>query len=193
MQSSQLFGKLEDSDTQWLCAGGFTTETQIFYTTTSDSTSVMCQVIHSSIGYVYFLGNETRINGWFRVGCGIQPSSSHSRYTIQILRKSINVSNFVSPPPGLDKRSCKADEFSLTYEAHPDSDYPETYTIRASLSTRLQISLTFSRPALIPGFKVGSGPKGGYSYYGPNVDGYVIHHFWPVLSPLVISPITVKL
>jgi hypothetical protein len=102
--------------------------------------------------------------------------------TKEVVWKSVNVSNFVTPPPGLDKRSCQADEFSLTYEAHPDSDYPETYTIRASLSTRLQISLKFSRPALIPGFKIGSGPKGGYSYYGPNVekpDGYVIHRFWP--------------
>ena len=45
-----LFGPLEEKDTQWLCAGGFVTETQTFYATTKDGGLVMCQVIHSSVG-----------------------------------------------------------------------------------------------------------------------------------------------
>jgi len=49
---SELFGELEPSDTEWTCAGGFVTETQIFYNILEDGTSVMCQVIHSAIGYV---------------------------------------------------------------------------------------------------------------------------------------------
>lgn len=48
---SELFGELEPKDMEWLCAGGFVTETQTFYTITADGTSLMCQVIHSSVGY----------------------------------------------------------------------------------------------------------------------------------------------
>ena len=103
--------------------------------------------------------------------------------TKETVWKSVNVSNFVTPPPKLDKRSCQADEFSLTYESHPESeDHPEGYTIRASLSKSIKIALTISRPASIPGFKVGKGPQGGYSYFGPNpnkAEGYVVHRFWP--------------
>jgi len=42
--------------------------------------------------------------------------------------------------------------------------------------------LDVRRPAAIPGYKVGKGPKGGYSYFGPDLqkpEGYVIHRFWP--------------
>ena len=44
------------------------------------------------------------------------------------------------------------------------------------------MSLDIQRPASIPGYKVGKGPQGGYSYFGPNpekAEGYVIHRFWP--------------
>lgn len=56
------------------------------------------------------------------------------------------------------------------------------YTIRANLSDNLQISLDVSRPSAVPGFKIGKGPKGGYSYFGSDQqkpDGYVVHRFWP--------------
>lgn len=99
--------------------------------------------------------------------------------------KSINVTNFTCPPPGLDKHSSKADEFSITHKPQADSDFAEAYTIRANLGTDLQVSLEFKRPATAPGFKVGKGPKGGYSYFGPDIEkpeGYVIHRFWPMLS-----------
>lgn len=99
--------------------------------------------------------------------------------------KSINVSNFVTPPPGLDKRSSKANEFSITYGSHPDKlDFPESYTISANLGQDVQISLELKRYGGVPGFKVGKGPKGGYSYFGTDLskpDGYVIHRFWPRL------------
>ena len=44
------------------------------------------------------------------------------------------------------------------------------------------MSLEVQRPASIPGYKVGKGPHGGYSYFGPDpkkAEGYVIHRFWP--------------
>ena len=94
----------------------------------------------------------------------------------------MNVTNFVTPPPGLDKRSSKADQFSITYKSKPGSDEPEGYTIRANYDNELQISLDVVRPASVPGFKVGKGPKGGFSYFGPDLakpDGYVVHRFWP--------------
>ena len=47
---TELFGELEPKDTEWLCSGGFVTETQTFYVITDDGTSIMCQVIHSSVG-----------------------------------------------------------------------------------------------------------------------------------------------
>ena len=94
----------------------------------------------------------------------------------------MNVNNFVTPPTGLDKRSSKADEFSVTYKSSAGTDFPESYTIRANLGIDLQVSLDIQRPAAIPGYKVGKGPKGGYSYFGPDpekAEGFVIHRFWP--------------
>jgi hypothetical protein len=52
--ANELYGELQQADTEWLCAGGFVTETQVFYTITDDGKSVMCQVIHSSVGCVQF-------------------------------------------------------------------------------------------------------------------------------------------
>lgn len=48
----------------------------------------------------------------------------------------------------------------------------------------MQISLEVKRYGGVPGFKVGKGPKGGYSYFGADLqksDGYVVHRFWPRL------------
>lgn len=45
-----LFGPLQAQDLEWICAGGFVTETQTFYATTNDGALVMCQVIHSAVG-----------------------------------------------------------------------------------------------------------------------------------------------
>lgn len=93
--------------------------------------------------------------------------------------KSINVTNFVAGPPKLDRRSCKADQFSITHKTTGDG---EQYTLAANLADDLQLSLDITRPSSISGFKVGKGPKGGYSYFGHDpekADGYVIHRFWP--------------
>ena len=97
--------------------------------------------------------------------------------------RSLTASNFVSPPPGQDKRSCKADQFSVIHRS-ADSDLvvAENYTINANISADLQVSFTVSRPSETPGFKVGNGEKGGFSYFGAdvnNTDGYVVHRFWP--------------
>ena len=106
----------------------------------------------------------------------------HNPKTKETIWKSVNVNNFVTPPPGLDKRSCKADEFSITYKAASGSDHPESYSILANLGTDLQLSVEVPRPALVPGYKIGKGPQGGYTYFGTDpakAEGYVIHRFWP--------------
>ncbi|GBE88406.1 oxidative stress survival Svf1-like protein [Sparassis latifolia] len=167
-QGDDLFGELEPQDTEWTCAGGFAVETQTWYNFLEDGTSFMCQVIHSAVGV------------WFptiQFTCKIyNPNTKESTW------RSINVSNFVTPPPGLDKRSSKADEFTITHKSAPGTDTPETYVIRANLSDDLQISVDIARPASAPGWKVGKGPKGGFSYFGTdtaNPEGYVVHRFWP--------------
>jgi hypothetical protein len=97
--------------------------------------------------------------------------------------RSVNVSNFVTPPPDLDKRSSKSDEFTITHADAAGTDYPERYTISAVLTQEVTISLEVRRPAGAPGFKTGKGPDGGYSYFGPDAaspEGYVVHRFWPL-------------
>ncbi|KAL0573686.1 putative cell survival pathways protein [Marasmius crinis-equi] len=168
-KDGEVFGELAPKDTEMLCqSSGFVTETQIFYTIASDGTSIMCQLIHSSTGMWY---------PTIQCVCKI-----HNPNTKETTWKSVNVNNFVCPPSGLDKRSTKADEFSITYKSTPGSDYPESYTVRANPTPDLQITMDVSRPADIPGYKVGKGDQGGYSYFGPdpkNAEGYVIHRFWP--------------
>lgn len=102
--------------------------------------------------------------------------------------KSVNVSNFVTPPPSTanksyDKRSCKSDEFSVIHNASSsDPAYAESYTVNANLGKEVQVSVVVSRPVGIQGFKMGKGPKGGFSQFGPdkeNPEGYVVHRFWP--------------
>ncbi|KAG6842347.1 hypothetical protein C0991_010637 [Blastosporella zonata] len=167
-KDNELFGQLEPKDTEWTCAGGFATETQIFYISADDGSTLMLQVIHSSVGLWY-----PTIQFVFKF---------YDSNTKQIIWKSVNVNNFVTPPPGLDKRSSKSDEFSITYKHTPGSDHPESYTIRANLGVDLQLSFDIERPATVPGWKVGQGPNGGFSYFGPDpakAEGYAIHRFWP--------------
>lgn len=167
--SDELYGGLEPADIEWKCASGFVTETQIWYTILDDGTSVMCQVIHSSIGVWY-----PTIQFTFKV---FNPKTGDKTW------RSVNVSNFVTPPPDLDKRSSKADEFTITHADVPGADYPELYTITANLTQDVTISLEVRRPAAAPGFKIGNGPDGGYSYFGPDAaqpEGYVVHRFWPL-------------
>ena len=47
---SEIVGELEPRDIEWMCAGGFVSETQTYYNFLEDGTFLMCQVIHSSIG-----------------------------------------------------------------------------------------------------------------------------------------------
>lgn len=166
--ASELFGELEPKDTEWACPGGFSVETQVFYNILEDGTSIMCQVIHSSVGVWYPTIQFT--------------SKVYNPNTGERTWKSVNVTNFVTPPPGLDKRSSKADEFSITYKSTPGSATPESYLIRANLGDDFQISLDIARPVDVPGYKIGKGPKGGFSYFGPdlaNPEGHVVHRFWP--------------
>lgn len=107
--------------------------------------------------------------------------------------KSINVSNFATPPPPqggvkYDKRSSKADQFTVIHkDADPTNNTEESYTINARLDKDVQISLVVSRPNSTPGFKLGKGPLGGFSTYGVDPspakrEGYLIHRFWPRTS-----------
>lgn len=99
--------------------------------------------------------------------------------TKETIWRSVNVTNFY---PSEDKRSSKSDQFTVTYKSTPGTEFEESYSILGRFSDDLQISINIKRPATIPGFKIGKGPKGGFSYFGPDVEkpeGYVVHRFWP--------------
>lgn len=103
--------------------------------------------------------------------------------TKETVWRSVNVANFVTPPPGLDKRSSKSDQFTITYNSKPSADgtdASEVFTIFAHPSDDVQISIDITRIA--PGWKIGNGPKSGTSYYGHDIekpDGFLSHAFWP--------------
>lgn len=102
--------------------------------------------------------------------------------------KSVPVTNFGAGPTGFDKRSSRSDQFTITCDAATG----RKYTIIGKYDDEVSISLTYE--ALAEGFKVGAGPRGGFSYFGaqkpaankgnaPDItggaDGYAIHRFWP--------------
>ncbi|SNX87620.1 related to SVF1 - protein with a potential role in cell survival pathways [Melanopsichium pennsylvanicum] len=159
-----LFGPLEPTDLEWTCAGGFTTETQTWYSVLEDGSFATSQIIHSAVGLWY-----PQVQMTFKY---FNPKTGKKIW------KSINVTKFAAQT---DKRSSKAAEFTVlfsTTEAGQDK-----YTITANLDTDLQISWSFVKPASVQGWKLGAGPKGGFSYFGSNLgspEGYVIHRFWPV-------------
>ncbi|KAL1682977.1 oxidative stress survival, Svf1-like protein [Schizophyllum commune] len=170
IKDGQIYGELTPKDLEWACGGSFATETQTWYTFGNDGTFLMCQIIHSSVGLWY-----PQIQFTCKVFNPVR--------NIKIW-KSVNISNFVTPPPGHDKRSSRSDQFSVTHKA-AEGEFPEKYIINANLGTDLQIALEIRRPATVPGFKVGNGPKGGFSYFGAdeaNPEGYVVHRFWPRTS-----------
>ncbi|SCZ87661.1 BZ3500_MvSof-1268-A1-R1_Chr2-2g05127 [Microbotryum saponariae] len=170
-----FYGPLVQEDTEWLCAGGFVTETQTFYATTEQGELIMCQVIHSSVGVWY-----PSIQFTFRY---VNPTTSKHVW------KSTAVTNFTVGGAKLDKRSSKSDQFTITV----DPSKPNVYTIQGKYDDETQISLTYE--ALTPGWKLGAGPRGGMSYFGQlkpattqpgtppdlsgGADGYCVHRFWP--------------
>lgn len=103
------------------------------------------------------------------------------------------MTNFTSAPPSskatLDKRSVKADQFSITL----DPASPNRYVIEGKYDDDVQISFVYEK--LAEGWKLGAGPQGGMTYFGqlaegtatatgaPDLksggDGYAIHRFWP--------------
>lgn len=159
-----LFGPLEASDLEWTCAGGFTTETQTWYSVLEDGSFATSQIIHSAVGLWY-----PQVQMTFKY---FNPKTGKKIW------KSVNVTKFAAQN---DKRSSKAAEFSVVFSTTDSGD--DKYTITANLDSDLQISWSFTRPAAVKGWKLGSGPKGGFSYFGSNLgspEGYVIHRFWPV-------------
>lgn len=171
-----LFGPLEPKDLEWTCAGGFTTETQTWYTILKDGSFATSQIIHSAVGLWY-----PQIQITFKY---FNPK------TKQKVWKSINVTHFVTPPPDgfrskykWDKRSSKSDQYSVFFETLDDGS--DKYTIEANMDTDLQLAYSFTRPAKAKGWKLGSGPQCAKSLFGSNPsspDGYVLHHFWPAAT-----------
>ncbi|CAE6451449.1 unnamed protein product [Rhizoctonia solani] len=159
----ELFSKLEPKDLEWTCARGFVTETQNWYNFLEDGTLIWFQVIHSAMGLWH---------PQIKLTCRIfDPKTKDTTW------KSINVTNFVTPLTGKDKRSCQSDQFTITH-GPGSGESAEQYTINASLDNNLQLALSISRPATADGFKVGRGE----SLFGTNVnkpEGYVVNRFWP--------------
>ncbi|CEH18890.1 SVF1-LIKE PROTEIN YDR222W-RELATED [Ceraceosorus bombacis] len=173
-----LFAPLEKSDLEWTCAGGFTTETQVWYTILDDGAFATSQIIHSAIGLWY-----PQIQVTFKY---FNPKTG------QKIWKSASVSKFETPAPQgtgrdkskqHDKRSCKGEQFSVIHNGTADGT--ESYTIEANMDAEVQLSYTFTKSAKHAGWKLGAGPEGGKSFFGSNAanpDGYVIHRFWPRTS-----------
>jgi hypothetical protein len=140
-------------------------------------TDPLCYWVRSVVQYSIFSNIQNIRRVWYpsiQFTCKI-----YNPNTKEIVWKSINVTNFLL---GLDKRSCKGDQFSITHKSSPGTDHPESYTILANLADDLQISLDVVRPAAVPGYKIGKGPGGGFSYFGPDIEkpeGYAVHRFWP--------------
>ncbi|KZV89004.1 oxidative stress survival, Svf1-like protein [Exidia glandulosa HHB12029] len=157
----QQFSPLDDRDLRWACSGGFVAESQIFYQYNEDGTFIMLQVIHASVG-VWFPTIQFVVH-------------VYNPNTKERIWSSTNVSGFTA-----DGRSCKADEFSIVHNPSPTvPGAAESYTITARPSRDVQVSVTVSRTADAPGWKLG---KDGKSLYGSNPEkpeGYVLHRFWP--------------
>lgn len=168
-----LFGPLEAKDLEWTCAGGFTTETQTWYTILKDGSFATSQIIHSAVGLWY-----PQIQITFKY---FNPKTG------QKVWKSVNVTHFAAPPPDgfrskskWDKRSSKSDQYSVLFETLDNGD--EKYTIEANMDSDLQLAYSFTRPSGSKGWKLGAGPNGAKSLFGSNPaspDGYVLHRFWP--------------
>ncbi|KAA1079675.1 putative cell survival pathways protein [Puccinia graminis f. sp. tritici] len=200
-QPGNLLGELKDEDTSWLAqSSGFVTETQTFYITLPGNKLAMCQVIHSAIGLWY-----PQIQFTFRFVD--QGSGAHHW-------KSTNVTNFKTPPASsgsssvkYDRRSCKADQFSILL----DPAQPDRYTITGKHDDSIHIQFSVTRMADVPGWKLGQDARGGLTYfgrwaskepsksgpdYGAGSDGYLVHRFWPrcsVSGRLLIDGKTVEL
>lgn len=101
-------------------------------------------------------------------------------HTKERIWSSTNVSNFA--PQG-DKISSKSDEFTITHNGSPtEPGVAESYTISARPNKDVQVSVTVSRSADAPGWRLGRAAHGGRSYFGKSPespDGYVVHRFWP--------------
>jgi len=200
-EPGNLHGQLTDEDTSWLAqSSGFVTETQTFYLTLPGGKLAMCQVIHSAIGLWYpqiqftfrFVDQEAGVHHW----------------------KSTNVTNFKTPPPSsgssstkYDRRSCKADQFSILL----DPAQPDRYTVTGKHDDSVHIEFSVTRMENVPGWKLGHDARGGLTYfgrlgskepsksgpdYGAGSDGYLVHRFWPrcsVSGRLVLEGRTVEL
>ncbi|KAG0694987.1 Svf1-like-domain-containing protein [Suillus ampliporus] len=132
---------------------------------TAASSAVSCQYLRYTV-WIWLMPTRIACRLCNRMQISMRSPSQRTKLASCCHRNSLNR---WAPPPGLDKRSSKADQFSITYKPSSDSSHPEMYTICANLSDDLQVSLDVSQPSAVPGFKVSKGPKGG------KPDGYVVH------------------
>ena len=92
--------------------------------------------------------------------------------------KSKNVDSFQVLPN--NKHSCKSSAFTIDFK--DESNGSQSYNVSATLDNDVQLMYSMTRPSEAKGWKLGQGPKGGFSYFGENEnspDGYVVHRFWP--------------
>ncbi|WVO16105.1 hypothetical protein L204_103772 [Cryptococcus depauperatus] len=161
------FGELTSDDTAWVNTSnaGFQTETQVWYTVLADGSVVMVQVIWSYLG-VFLIPATTQMTFKY-----------YNPTTKKTVWKSVNASN-----AKFDRQNCTSDQFVIKHSGSPDTS--EKYAITASLDKDVQISIELNKPSEAPGFKLGSGPEGGYSIFGKDKakkDGHVIHRFHPLV------------
>ncbi|OCF38717.1 survival factor 1 [Kwoniella heveanensis CBS 569] len=166
--SQSGFGELSPADTAWANTSnkGFQTETQIWYSVLKDGSFLMVQIIWSYLG-VFLVPATTQMT--FKV---YNPKTKKSTW------RSINASG-----AKFDRQNLKSDQFEIKHTGSPTTE--EVYTITATLDKTVHFSLTFTRPADAPGFKLGSGPQGGISTFGKEQDeskrdGFVVHRFHPL-------------
>lgn len=174
----------------------------------------MFQIIHSAVGCATILPSDPHC-GWYHshqltpLRSLLFPWARENRLwspTVQITFahfdgkqrawRSVNVSHFTTPAsPSLDKRSCKGDQFSVVL----DPKEPDCYKIQATYDKDTQLTLNVTRSPNVPGWKLGTGSRGGISYFGSvkpekqsskgympdrdaGADGYAVHRFWPSAS-----------
>ncbi|WFD05227.1 Putative cell survival pathways protein [Malassezia vespertilionis] len=160
---SSINGPLTKTDLNWTCPSGLTTETQTWYTVTADGSFIMSQIIYSPVG----LWNP-QVQMTFKY---FNPTTGKKVW------KSKNVDGFTTLD---DKRSSKSSAFTITIK--DGADGTQEYAIQANLDSDVQLLYTMKRPTSAPGWKLGDGKCGGFSYFGPSMEnqhGYVVHRFWP--------------
>lgn len=125
---------------------------------------IMNQIIYSPVGLF-----QPQVQMTFRY---YDPNTGENVW------KSKNVDSF--QVLANDKHSCKSSAFTVNFKN--ESNGSQSYNVSATLDNDVQLMYSMTRPSEAKGWKLGQGPKGGFSYFGENEkspEGYVVHRFWP--------------